>query len=204
MKVALLIPSTSNGRNWETYKDAYLYTHTLKTFLLTYDKEHNYIFYIGIDKDDKIFDNKEQQEQLTRFCSIMKNVDIQFIYMDNIPKGHLTKMWNKLFNISYNDNCDYFFQCGDDIAFKTKGWINKCIEVLLKSNNIGMTGPINNNNNILTQSFVSRSHMELFGYYFPEEIINWCCDDWINLVYKNLNTLYPLKEHYCANLGGEP
>jgi hypothetical protein len=134
----------------------------------------------------------------------MKNVDIQFICMDNIPKGHLTKMWNKLFNISYNDNCDYFFQCGDDIAFKTKGWINKCIEVLIKSNNIGMAGPINNNNKILTQSFVSRSHMELFGYYFPEEIINWCCDDWINLVYKNLGKLYPLKEHYCANLGGEP
>ena len=204
MKIGLLIPSTSNGRNWETYKDTYLFMYTLKTFLLTYDKEYNYIFYIGIDKNDKIYDNIEEQKQFIRFCSIMKNVDIQFIYMDNIPKGHLTIMWNRLFDIAYKENCDYFFQCGDDIEFKTKGWVNACIDILVQSDNFGMTGPINNNNLILTQSFVSRKHMELFGYYFPEEIINWCCDDWINLVYRNLNKYYPLNQHYCGNLGGEP
>ena len=49
MKIGLLIPSTSNGRNeWKTYKDTYLYNSTLKTFLLTYDQEHEYIFYIGV------------------------------------------------------------------------------------------------------------------------------------------------------------
>ena len=24
------------------------------------------------------------------------------------------KMWNLAFKEAYNDNCDYFFQCGDD------------------------------------------------------------------------------------------
>ena len=39
---------------------------------------------------------------------------------------------------------------------------------MLKSkNNIGLTGPINNNNIGLTQSFVSRKHMEIFNWYFP-------------------------------------
>ena len=33
-------------------------------------------------------------------------------------------MWNILFKKAYNDNCDYFYQCGDDILFKTKGWNN--------------------------------------------------------------------------------
>lgn len=204
MKIGLLIPSTSNGREWQSYEDCYLYLYTLKTFFLTYDKEHNYIFYIGIDRNDKIYDNTEQQQKIIRFCSVMKNVDIQFFYMDDIAKGHLTIMWNKLFEIAYNDNCDYFFQCGDDIAFKTKGWVNACIDTLINSDNIGMTGPINNNNQILTQTFVSRKHMELFGYYFPTEIINWCCDDWINLIYRKLGKYYPLTNHYCDNLGGKP
>ena len=46
--------------------------------------------------------------------------------------------------------------------------------------------------------------MELFGHYFPEEIINWCCDDWINLVYQNIGRFYPLTAHFCINIGGDP
>ena len=203
MKIGLLIPSTSNGRKWDNYKETYLYINTLKSFLLTYDKEHSYTFYIGIDRNDNVYDDKLNQEELIRFCSIMKNIEIEFMYMDNISKGHLTIMWNVLFNKAYNDGCDYFFQCGDDINFKTTGWVNSCINVLKHTNNIGVAGPLNNNARILTQSFVSRKHMELFGYYFPPEIINWFCDDWINFVYKGMNKFYPLKEHKCDNVGGK-
>ena len=122
----------------------------------------------------------------------------------SIQKGYLTKMWNLAFKEAYNDNCDYFFQCGDDIEFKTDNWVNDCIDVLQKVDNVGLTGPINNNQYILTQSFVSRKHMDIFGYYFPEEIINWFCDDWYNGVYKKMNAFYPLQNHYCANIGGYP
>jgi len=45
--------------------------------------------------------------------------------------------------------------------------------------------------------------MEIFGWYFPKEIKNWCCDDWYNMVYSP-NYLYPLRNHYAGNNGGEP
>ena len=62
-KIALLIPTTSKGRDsWATVKDTYLFNLTLKTFLLTQNKEHEYIFYIGIDADDRIFSNPKYQE----------------------------------------------------------------------------------------------------------------------------------------------
>ena len=204
MKVGILVPCTSRFQNWTTYQEIYLYKYSLKTFLLTYDKEHNYTFYIGIDKGDLIYDNDEIKNKLKRFLAIMKNVDVEFIYMDGLPKGHLTVMWNRLFEKSYNDGCDYFFQCGDDIEFNTSGWVNDCINALKSTKNVGLAGPINNNVRILTQSFVSRKHMELFGYYFPPEIINWCCDDWINEVYKGINCFYPLRSHLCVNSGGPP
>ena len=204
MKIAILIPSTSKNRDWPSYKDSYLYQKTIKTFLATYDKEHNYRFYIGIDEFDRIYDNERVKNEIIRFISVMKNVELEFVYMTNIPKGHLTIMWNRLFEKSYRDGYDYFFQCGDDIEFKTKGWVNDCIAALNKSGKVGVAGPINNNVRILTQSFVSRKHMELFGYYFPPEIINWCCDDWINDVYKRIGAFYPLSEHSCMNVGGEP
>ena len=45
--------------------------------------------------------------------------------------------------------------------------------------------------------------MEIFGWFFPVEIINWCCDDWYNTVYKP-NYFFPLCNHYCSNDGGAP
>ena len=45
--------------------------------------------------------------------------------------------------------------------------------------------------------------MEIFGWYFPEEIKNWCCDDWYNMVY-HPKYLYPLHNHFAVNLGGQP
>lgn len=112
-------------------------------------------------------------------------------------------MWNILFKKAYDDGCDYFYQCGDDINFKTVGWVKDCIKKLNENNDIGTVGPINNDGRILTQTMVSRKHMDIFGWYFPEEIINWCCDDWINLVYKP-KYLYKLNKHYCSNDGGNP
>lgn len=204
MKIGFLIPSTSHQRNWSSFDETYLIKHTLKSFLITYDNEHSYTFYIGVDDGDKIYDNKKIQSDILRFVSVMKNIELEFIYMRNVKKGHLTVMWNQLFDKAYNDGCDYFFQCGDDIEFTTKNWVNQCINTLSKNNNIGLTGPINNNARILTQSFVSRKHKDIFSYYFPPEIINWFCDDWINEVYKALNSFYPLYEHYCTNVGGKP
>ena len=205
-KVAFLIITTSHKRdNWVTIKDSYLHNMTLKTLLLTQDKEHDYKFYIGIDANDRIFDKKDQQEQITRFSKVFPNLEFEFIVYDNnkIPKGHHTIMWNILFKKAYDDGFDYFYQCGDDIIFRTNGWINDSIKMLKSKNNIGLTGPINNNNRILTQSFVSRKHMEIFGWYFPREIKNWCCDDWYNMVYRP-NYLYPLNNHFAENRGGEP
>jgi len=204
MKVGLLILSTSRGRDdWSNIKDSYLYNLTLKTFLMTMDKEHEYVLYIGIDPEDRIFDDPEQQSAISRFSKVFKNVSFQFYVINGVPKGHVTIMWNRLFNTAYNESCDYFFQCGDDIHFHTNGWINDSIATLQQNKDIGLTGPINNNGRILTQAFVSRKHMEIFGCFFPEEIVNWCCDDWYNWVYQP-DHFFPLNDHFCSNNGGQP
>ena len=203
-KIAMLIPCTSKGRDqWQTIKDSYLDNLSVKHFLLTQDKEHEYVFYIGYDGDDRIFADVAQQDMLKRYSLVFKNVSFIFIKFENITKGHVTKMWNVLFRQSYEDGCEYFYQCGDDIVFHTKGWVNDCILKLKANKNIGLVGPINNNNLILTQAFVSRKHMDIFGWFFPEEIINWGCDDWYNHVYKP-NMFYPLPNHFCSNNGGPP
>ena len=200
IKIGLLIPTTINKRNYEKMMDIDLYKLFLDTFISTYDDEHKYTIYLGVDEDDNFFIDKD----LENLVKNIKNVSIKVIRFEDIKKGHLTKMWNVLFDKAYDDTCDYFYQCGDDISFKNKGWVNKSIATLQLNNNIGVTGPINTNGNtkILTQSFVSRKHMEIFGYYFPTEIINWYCDDWINDVYSP-DHIFKLNNYTLLNLGGE-
>ena len=53
MKIAILIPSTTNNRNWNCITDTYLYN-SIIYFVSKYNTEYEYKFYVGIDKDDKI------------------------------------------------------------------------------------------------------------------------------------------------------
>ena len=41
-------------------------------------------------------------------------------------------MWNRAFKIAYDDKCDYFLQCGDDIHFLEKDWVKDSIKILEK------------------------------------------------------------------------
>ena len=45
--------------------------------------------------------------------------------------------------------------------------------------------------------------MDIFGFYFPEEIKNWYCDDWITYVYLSKNKFWKIKKR-ILNKGGSP
>lgn len=202
-KIGILIPTTSKGRNWNNINETYLYNNTIRTILDSTTDKHYIKFYIGIDDDDIIWNNIDNHKILFELIKNRKNIDFKFIYMRDIPKGHLTRMWNKLYLYAYNENCNYFLQCGDDILFQTKNWLDDCIRMLIYHSDIGMTAPVCDSPTLLTQTFVSRKHMEIFQFYFPPQIYNWFCDDWINDVYKP-NLFYPLFMHKCINSGGKP
>ena len=178
-----------------------MYKKLLKSLIIKLDNRYNFKIYFGIDKGDKIYDNVKNQNFIKDYIKNV-NIDIDFIIMD-IKKGYLSLMWNKLFKIAFNDNYDYFYQCGDDIIFNDKNMFHESISILNKNNNIGVSGSLttNGNNNILTQSLVSRKHMKIFGFYFPSEIKNWYIDNWISDVYKPKYYL-PLKKKSISNDGG--
>ena len=215
-KIGILVPSTSNKRPWNKIEDTTLYTVFLKTFLTTYCKQHTYTIYLVIDDDDKVYSDPNNKNKLLRFINIMKNVELEFISTNGIPKGWVTHMWNRAFQKAYDDNCDYFFQSGDDIQFLTKEWVSDSIKKLSENGNIGLTGPLDlgrikggniqsqpgGSRFIQTQSFVSRKHMEIFGHYFPPEIKNWFCDDWITKIYYP-KYFYQI-DKFIINIGGQP
>lgn len=192
--VAFLIPvKTQNLNNSFIYK-------LLDNFSKNINKNYKYNFYIGFDNNDKCLYE-------TKILEIFNNdyIEIKIIEFDkNIEHGHLTKMWNILFEISYHENNDYFYQLGDDIIFDNYDFLDEYIDGLDSMDNFGITGYItkNGNQNILTQSFVSRKHYEIFGYFFPDTIKNWYCDNWISAVYLIFGLYKPLGAK-ISNDGGE-
>ena len=141
-KIGILIPTTTNKRDWEMLKDTTFYSVFLKTFLTTYCKQYEYTIYLVVDDDDRIYSKNDVKEKLCRFINIMKNVNIKFISSEGIPRGWVTHMWNKAFKEAYDDGCDYFFQSGYDIQFLGKLWVSNSIEQLKENDDIGMTGPL--------------------------------------------------------------
>ena len=204
MNIALLIPITSSGRQWNNLYDSYLINLTLTTFWLTKNDCYNYTFYLGFDEDDHLFNNSNNIELLEKIFDEL-NLKLNITIYKNVKKGHLTILWNILYQKAYDDNNDYYYQCGDDIQFKTKDWVKDSVEILIKNNNFGVSGPNNiDTSNILltlTQAMVSRTHMELFGYLYPPSIINWYCDNWISEVYQP-KYFFKLNEHFAPNVGG--
>tara|TARA_R110000822_G_C15160714_1_gene478238 strand:+ start:105 stop:848 length:744 start_codon:yes stop_codon:yes gene_type:complete len=208
--IAILVPTTSNQRNYKSLEDSDLYSKWLKSFLTTYDSEHKYTIYLGIDDNDIFFNDIEIQNKLTKFISIMKNVNIKIHNFDKTYKGNVVAIWNQLFKISYNDNNDYFHQTGDDVIYLQTKWVNECIRVLTGNSDMGVVGHtdkgrkyFNPFDDLITQSFVSRLHMEIFNFYFAPEILNWGCDNFIGDIYQKHNMKFIIS-HEIINTGGEP
>ena len=197
-KVGIIIPTTSKGRNYQNYKDSYLYKYTLNSIRNTLCKNHNYHFYIGIDNDDKFFKrNKKHFYKL--------NIKITFIEFNNTYKGKVGLIWNKLCEKAIEGNCEYIHQTGDDIQYLDKGWVSNAINFLKDIDNVGVCGhiDINNVNTVFTQATFHRSHFDILGYVFPPEIINWHIDDYITELYIRIDKRVAELPNKLKNCGGE-
>lgn len=210
MKIAVIIPVTSNKCTFNNFKDTDLFNILFKSFFTTYDLNHEYKFYLGIDSDDKFYQNSKVQNDINTFINVMKNTEIEFLTIDSSHKGNVCHIWNELFKKSYEDNYDYFVQIGSDIYFQDKDWINACLDLLKQNDDIGVVGmtdmgrkKYNPNDTLLTQTFVSRKHMIIFGFYYPNEFKNWFIDDWISEIYDKNNKKFIIP-HRIYNCGGPP
>jgi hypothetical protein len=92
----------------------------------------------------------------------------------------------------YRQGADYFYQINDDTTFLTDDWEDLMVSWLLNSPalpNFGVTGPIDLRfRKLLTHSFAHRTHIDIFGRWFPKGFKNWWSDDWLTAVYGPNNT----------------
>tara|TARA_R110002110_G_scaffold186407_3_gene393540 strand:- start:239 stop:958 length:720 start_codon:yes stop_codon:yes gene_type:complete len=208
MNIAILIPTTTNNTKFKKLEDTHLFRVCVPSLMNTLSQEHKYTLYLAIDDDDKLYHKIQTKKKILNkqtYHILNKNIkiNIKIISTKGINKGNVVGMWNLLHKKAYEDQNDYFIQMGDDIAFHHKNWLNHSIASLHNNQDIGVSSPVDiGNQRILTQSVVSREHMKIFGYYYPEELTNWFCDDWITNVYSD--TFIFRTQTALQNLGGKP
>ena len=88
---------------------------------------------------------------------------------------------------AYLENCDYFYRINDGISMQTANWTEQMIDQLQRFDppNIGVVHPTHteDNWNNLTNDFVHRTHIQIFGFYYPRIFWNNNGNMWMGEVY---------------------
>jgi hypothetical protein len=191
-KLVIMIPSSSKNCNYKTLNDCLL-INTLYKCIKNFDIS-KYTFIIGFDDDDVFYlNNKENLEKVLAD-------NFHLYYLDNNEKSYVCIV-NQLANIAIDTyDADYLFLMADDLEFTHLNFIQTFIDNL-KDKNVGLAHALDKTNNagICTHPFVKSSHVKYLGYFYPKEIKNWYCDDWITRLYNKLKIVFKTEEFVLSN-----
>jgi len=171
----------------------------LQSFCHTATRGYDYHFYVAHDHTDSYFQFLRShtmfevyfEEFVKRNCYSGFNVTLHLV--ECAHSGNPAWAQNDAMMEAYMDNIAYYYRVNDDTVMETPGWTERLIEQLMRNSppNVGVSGPWfrDGNTAILTHDFVHRTHIDIFGFYYPRVFTDWFADDWITGVY------YPERTH---------
>ena len=173
------------------------FTTFLPTFCQTASRDFEYRVYLAYDHTDRVFGNGRLQtafrrafDDATRRLCVLNGsaVDVSLHLVECSHAGKPAWAQNDAMLEAYLDHVDYLYRVNDDTRMLTGGWTEKFISTLEAYDppRVGVVGPNNSGGNvgILTYDFVHRTHVDVFGFYYPRLFTDWYADDWITMVYK--------------------
>ena len=165
----------------------------LSSFCFTASAGFDYHFYIGHDHNDPFFQTELSHQVfemsfysvIAKSCPNVFNVSLHLVECNHT--GRPAWAQNDAMMAAYMDNMEYYYRVNDDTIMESSGWTEKFIEELerYQPRRVGVVGPWfkEGNYNILTHDFVHRTHIDIFGYYYPRVFTDWFADNWITNVY---------------------
>jgi len=168
----------------------------LPTFCSTASAHFRYAFYLAYDGSDPVFaDRRLLDEFLRRFHSsttsgscLERGIGANLSLVKCDHSGKPTWAQNDAMLEAYLDHVDYLYRVNDDTRMLTAGWTEKFISTLESYDppRVGVVGPNHSGGNvgILTYDFVHRTHVDVFGFYYPRLFTDWWGDNWMTRVYK--------------------
>ncbi|CAH1780348.1 unnamed protein product [Owenia fusiformis] len=170
-----------------------LFKSLLPSFCKTASKGFSYYFYLAYDHNDPYFSLphshemfiKEFNNSVEKGCPSDIQVRVHLVRCCHAAKPAWAQndaMWE-----AYLDDIPFFYRINDDSDMLTVGWSEVFIDTLSKYNPpyVGVVGPDHSGGNtaILTYDFTHKTHMDIFGMYYPRVFTDWFADEWVTKVY---------------------
>eukprot|EP00930_Biecheleria_cincta_P101437 TRINITY_DN93095_c0_g1_i1.p1 TRINITY_DN93095_c0_g1~~TRINITY_DN93095_c0_g1_i1.p1 ORF type:complete len:335 (+),score=36.88 TRINITY_DN93095_c0_g1_i1:94-1098(+) len=149
--------------------------------------------YINVDEGDPLFNAPGKKTSILEQANhILSGVTVPIKTVAVVTPRYLNFMhkpgpaFNFVLKAAYEDGADYLYRVNDDTQFDGP-WIQSALSNLqrLVPANVGMTGPWcpEGKTSIMTHDLTHRTHLDIFGHYYPEVLTDWGLDDWISNVY---------------------
>lgn len=184
----------------------------LPSFCDTMSSGYHYHFYLAYDFSDRLFRRRKIKEAFHR---VFNNYTAKHCIKDDTTSVHLrfvkcnhkrkpARAQNDAMMQAYLDGMEYFHRINDDTRINSPHWTNIYIKelTLMDPPNVGVVGPFQGKKT-LTYDFVHRTHMDIFGFYYPRFFTDWWADDWITEVYlpKRSKQLEQIEVEHTMQLG---
>eukprot|EP01105_Mastigella_eilhardi_P014414 TRINITY_DN3286_c0_g1_i1.p1 TRINITY_DN3286_c0_g1~~TRINITY_DN3286_c0_g1_i1.p1 ORF type:complete len:383 (+),score=88.89 TRINITY_DN3286_c0_g1_i1:46-1149(+) len=147
----------------------------------------SYTIYVTVQWDDPA-----TKEALPKIREHATQLRLSLRVLDVDWTGNLVRSVNFLGQQAYDDGCDYMFCAFDDTAMVTAAWTSIAVHELRQNNDVGIVGvrrvqtahaPVHFENTDST-FFMTRKHLEIFGYVYPPTLRDYGSDVWIVNVYQ--------------------
>jgi len=170
----------------------------LPTFCNTASPHFIYKVYLAFDNNDVVFANQLLRDAFKRHFYIMtttgscgdRRITAELSLVECSYTGKPAWAQNDAMLEAYLDHVDYLYRINDDTKLLTRGWTEKFISKLESYNppRVGVVGPyvIGSQQIFLTYEFVHRTHIDIFGFYYPHVFTDWYADTWLSFVYESL------------------
>ena len=167
----------------------------IPTFCETASPGYDYRFYFAYDFNDAVFTNTRllaafQQtfaDEMRRLCSEPRNIKSSLHMIECNYTGKPAWAQNDAMLEAYLDHADYYYRINDDTEVETDGWVDAFLAALNQYEPplVGVVGPsVRGIPYILTYEFVHRTHVDIFGFYYPRLFTEWWGDKWLQEVYE--------------------
>ena len=166
----------------------------LPSFCHTVSSHFIYAFYLAHDYTDPVFSDDRLsaafteafRHQISEVCPHSVRPKLHLINCTHSGKPAWAQ--NDAMMDAYHNNADYFYRVNDDTKMVTPQWAETFVAALDRYDppRVGVVGPSHHggNTDILTHDFVHRTHIDVFGFYYPRVFTDWFGDGWITRVYK--------------------
>ncbi len=199
--IGIFLGVTTRGLNVSDFDELALFQTLLPSVVQTAEVGFIYRLYVGFDRGDAFFDNKEVWRRTQQWFKLhissqleYKSIkaELRLVRVDN-PDRKPGPVLNLIAAQMKTEGVDYYYRINDDSVLKSN-WAHKMVNKLLSlgpsSAPVGVVGPACDQGNtwILTHDFVHKSHLDIFPTYYPAVFKDWYLDNWISLVYGRSRT----------------